>query len=159
MPNADGLISAGDQAPDFELPGPGGQTVRLSEYRGKENVVLVFYPFTFTAVCQGELCALRDDQPAFEKVNAKVFGVSCDSTFAQAKWAGEHGFSFPLLSDFWPHGAVARAFGVFNEELGCAERTTFVIDKSGRVAARFCSEDIGTPRERADYEAALAGLI
>lgn len=151
-------ISIGDEAPDFELPSSNGDKVRLSSFRGERNVVLVFYPFTFTGVCQGELCELRDDLSSFETANAQVLAVSCDSTHAQKKWAEEQGFTFPLLADFWPHGEVARAYGVFNEGLGCANRATFVIDKDGRVTATFASADLRTPRARSEYEAALADL-
>ena len=151
-------VEAGQQAPDFELKGTDGQTHKLSEHRGKDNVVLVFYPFTFTGVCQGELCSLRDDISRFEAANAQVYGVSCDSTHAQKKWAEEQGFNFPLLSDFWPHGDVSRAYGVFNEALGAAMRGTFVIDKDGKVTAAFQSADLKTPRAQEDYEKALAQL-
>ena len=151
-------VSVGDEAPDFELSDQTGSKVKLSDFRGKQNVVLVFYPFTFTGVCQGELCELRDDLSSFATSDAQVLAVSCDSRFAQAKWAEEQGFGFPLLSDFWPHGAVSRAYGVFNEERGCANRATFVIDKSGRVADTFASADLGTARARAEYEGALAKL-
>ena len=114
--------------------------------------------FTFTAVCQGELCSLRDDIGRFEAANAQVYGVSCDSSHAQKKWAEEQGFTFPLLSDFWPHGEISRAYGVFNDALGAAMRATFVIDKEGAVTAAFQSADLKTPRAQEDYEKALAEL-
>ena len=126
--------------------------------RGSRNVVIVFYPFTFTGVCEGELCSLRDDLSEFDEVKAQVLAISCDSRHAQKQWSTEQGFTFPVLSDFWPHGAVARAYGVFNEKLGCANRATFVIDIDGKVVDAFASADLGTPRERAAYEAALAKL-
>ncbi len=151
-------IESGDLAPEFELTSVGGEKIRLSSFRGERNVVLVFFPFAFTGVCEGELCALRDDLPKFESARAQVLGVSCDSKFSQSRWSKESAFSFPLLSDFWPHGEVAKRYGVFNETLGCANRTTFVIDKYGIVVGMICSDDIGSPRERADYEAALAAL-
>jgi peroxiredoxin len=152
------VIDVGDEAPDFELTDNHNRKVRLSSYRGRQNVVLVFYPFTFTGVCQGELCELRDDLASFESSHAQLLAISCDSSFAQGRWAAEEGFQFPLLSDFWPHGHVARAYGVFNEALGCANRATFVIDRDGRVVAHFASADLGTPRARSEYEAALAKL-
>jgi peroxiredoxin len=149
------MTTVGDTAPDFTLKSHTGDDVTLSALRG-EPVVLVFYPFTFTGVCQGELCEIRDDPSAFERAGAQVLAVSCDTRHAQRVWAEQQGFTFPLLSDFWPHGAVARAYGVFNETLGCANRATFVIDKDGIVAATFSSPDLGTPRARSEYEAALA---
>jgi peroxiredoxin (alkyl hydroperoxide reductase subunit C) len=151
-------VAVGQEAPDFALPDQHGNEVKLSSFRGNENVVLVFFPFTFTGVCQGELCALRDDRSDFTAKHAQVIALSCDSRHAQRRWADEHGFDFPVLSDFWPHGAVARAYGVFNEALGCANRATFVIDKEGVVVDRFESPDLGTPRDRQAYDAALARL-
>jgi len=151
-------INAGDTAPDFTLKDQNGNDVTLSSFRGNQNVVVVFYPFTFTGVCQGELCEIRDDPSTFEGVDAAVLAISCDTRHAQAQWAEQQGFTFPVLSDFWPHGEVAKAYGVFNEQLGCANRATFVIDKNGRVADVFESPDLGTPRDKAAYENALAKL-
>lgn len=147
-------VEAGQQAPDFELKDGARNTVRLSDFRGRP-VVLVFYPFTFTSVCGGELCELRDDLKTFETAQAQVLAISCDTPFAQAKWAEDQGFGFPLLSDFWPHGEAARAYGVFNEDAGCANRATFVIDAEGVVKATFASSGLGSPRQRAQYEDAL----
>ena len=151
-------IAVGTEAPDFDLPSSTGGTVRLSSFRGERNVVLVFYPFTFTGVCHGELCELRDDLSSFERAGVEVLAVSCDSVHSQRKWAKEEGFGFPVLSDFWPHGAAARAYEVFNDALGCANRHTFVIDRDGVVVATFASADLRTPREKAEYEAALETL-
>lgn len=151
-------VAVGDQAPDFDLPSSTGGTVKLSDLRDKQNVVLVFYPFTFTGVCRGELCELRDDLRSFEAAGVQVLAVSCDSVHSQRKWAEEEGFGFPVLSDFWPHGAASKAYGVFNEQLGCANRQTFVIDKSGTVVATFASADLRTPRQKAEYQAALSRL-
>jgi peroxiredoxin len=151
-------IAVGDTAPDFTLKDQDGNEVTLSSFRGKQNVALVFYPFTFSGICKGELCELRDDPSVFEGAGAQVLALSCDSRHAQAQWVKQEGFAFPVLSDYWPHGATAKAYGVFNEELGCANRATFVIDQTGKVVATFASAGIGTPRERAEYEAALAKL-
>jgi peroxiredoxin len=151
-------LAAGTEAPDFTLKDQDGNDVALSSYRGNQNVVVVFYPFTFTGVCQGELCSLRDDLSEFESANAQVLAISCDSRHSQKIWAEQQGFKFPVLSDFWPHGAVSRAYDVFNEQLGAANRATFVIDKHGVIADVFESPNLGTPREKAEYEAALAKL-
>jgi peroxiredoxin len=148
----------GEPAPDFTLKDQGGNDVTLSSYRGAQNVVLVFYPFTFTGVCEGELCSLRDDISDFETSSAQVLAISCDSRYAQQQWAQAHGFTFPVLSDFWPHGAVARAYGVFNEQLGCANRVTFVIDRHGVVIDRFDAPDFDTARDKSSYTGALAKL-
>jgi mycoredoxin-dependent peroxiredoxin len=149
-------VNVGQEAPDFTRQDHNGTDVTLSSFRGEKSVVLVFYPFTFTGICQGELCELRDDLSQYESVGAQVLAVSCDTRHAQKLWAEQQGYTFPLLSDFWPHGEISRAYGVFNEQLGCANRATFVIDKEGAVVAKFESANLGTPRERADYEAALA---
>ena len=151
-------VDVGDSAPEFTLKDQNGDDVSLSQFRGDRNVVLVFYPFTFTGVCQGELCELRDDPSTFATVDAQILAVSCDTRHAQAQWAQQQGFDFPVLSDFWPHGATAKAYGVFNEDLGCANRATFVIDKDGIVVATFASANLATPRARSEYEEALAKL-
>jgi peroxiredoxin (alkyl hydroperoxide reductase subunit C) len=151
-------VETGQEAPDFTLKDQDGNDVSLSYFRGTQNVVIVFYPFTFTGVCEGELCSLRDDLSEFDAVKAQVLAISCDSRHAQKQWATQQGFTFPLLSDFWPHGAVARAYGVFNEKLGCANRATFVVDRDAKIVDTFASANLATPRERAAYEAALAKL-
>lgn len=151
-------VKVGDEAPDFTLKDQANNDVTLSSFRGKQPVVLVFYPFTFTGVCHGELCELRDDPSAFARANVQVLAISCDTRHAQAKWAETEGFNFPVLSDFWPHGEVAKAYGVFNDALGCANRGTFVIDKDGKIVDTFESANLGTPRERAEYAAGLAKL-
>jgi len=151
-------VDVGREAPDFTLKDQDGNDVTLSSFRSNQSVVLVFYPFTFTGVCQGELCSLRDALSEFEHVKAQVLAISCDSRHAQKQWSEQQGFTFPVLSDFWPHGAVAKAYGVFNEQLGCANRATFVIDQQGKVVDRFESANLGTPRERSEYESALAKL-
>jgi peroxiredoxin (alkyl hydroperoxide reductase subunit C) len=151
-------LAIGDEAPDFTRKDQDGNDVTLSSFRGKRNVVLIFYPFTFTGVCQGELCAVRDDLSQFENANAQVLAVSCDTRFAQQQWAMQQGFTFPVLSDFWPHGEVSRAYGVFNEQLGAANRATFVIGKDGKISDVIESPNLGTPREKAAYDAALARL-
>lgn len=152
-------VQIGDRAPDFELPSSTGDKVRLSSFRGDKHVALVFYPFTFTGVCHGELCEIRDDLRSFEDAAVQVLAVSCDSVHSQRKWAEEEGFGFPVLSDFWPHGEVAKAYGVFNDALGCANRQTFVIDKTGTVVATFASADLRTPRQQEEYRAALDELV
>jgi peroxiredoxin len=151
-------LAPGTEAPDFTLKDQDGSDVTLSAFRGKENVVIVFYPFTFTGVCQGELCALRDDLSDFRSAQAQLLAISCDTRHAQKQWATQQGFDFPVLSDFWPHGEVSRAYGVFNEQLGAANRATFVIDKQGKIVDVFESPNLGTPREKASYDAALAKL-
>jgi mycoredoxin-dependent peroxiredoxin len=151
-------VEIGQAAPDFTLKDQDGNEVELSAFRGTQSVVIVFYPFTFTGVCEGELCALRDDFEAFAGKDVQVLAVSCDSRHAQRMWAEQKGYQFPVLSDFWPHGDVAKAYGVFNDALGCANRATFVIDRTGTVVDSFASPDLATPREKARYDQALGSL-
>jgi peroxiredoxin len=146
----------GKPAPGFTLKDQNGNDVSLADYRGEQAVALVFYPFTFTGVCEGELCQLRDDHGDFEKAGVQVLAVSCDSRHAQRIWAEQQRYDFPVLSDFWPHGAVAKAYGVFNEQLGCAIRATFVIDKNGVLVDEFRTDSLATPREAARYREAFA---
>ncbi|WP_330457621.1 peroxiredoxin [Streptomyces sp. NBC_00820] len=126
-------IQVGDKAPDFELKDNHGRTVKLSDFRGEKNVVLLFYPFAFTGVCTGELCELRDNLPKFADRDTQVLAVSNDSIHTLRVFGEQEGLEYPLLSDFWPHGNVSRAYGVFDEEKGLANRGTFVIDKEGVV--------------------------
>lgn len=124
-------VEVGDLAPDFTLPDQNNQPVSLSSFKGEKSVLVVFYPLAFSGVCSGELCALRDDLPRFQSESVQVLTISVDSFFVHRVWADQEKFDFPLLSDFWPHGAVAAAFGVFDERRGCADRSTFIVDKQG----------------------------
>ncbi|MEV7283746.1 peroxiredoxin [Streptomyces sp. NPDC093252] len=126
-------IQVGDKAPDFALKDNHGATVKLSDFRGEKNVVLLFYPFAFTGVCTGELCEVRDNLPRFADRDTQVLAVSNDSIHTLRVFAEQEGLEYPLLSDFWPHGETSRAYGVFDEAKGCAVRGTFVIDKEGAV--------------------------
>ncbi|MEU6577408.1 peroxiredoxin [Streptomyces sp. NPDC046805] len=126
-------IKVGDKAPDFELSDNHGRTVKLSDFQGEKNVVLLFYPFAFTGVCTGELCELRDNLPKFDDRGTQVLAVSNDSMHTLRVFAEQEGLEYPLLSDFWPHGEVSRAYGVFDEERGFSNRGTFIIDKEGIV--------------------------
>ncbi|MEU9338652.1 peroxiredoxin [Streptomyces sp. NPDC048290] len=126
-------IQVGDKAPEFELKDNHGATVRLADFRGEKNVVLLFYPFAFTGVCTGELCEVRDNLPRFADRDTQVLAVSNDSIHTLRVFAEQEGLEYPLLSDFWPHGETSRAYGVFDETKGCALRGTFVIDKEGVV--------------------------
>ena len=150
-------ISIGNAAPDFELSDQHGNKVSLSSFKGKKNVVLLFIPFAFTGTCTGELCAMRDDLSAFQNENVELLAVSCDSMFTQRIWAEKEGYNFPVLADFWPHGAVAQAYGIFDEARGCALRGTFVIDNEGIVRWSVVN-GLGDARSNDDYKAALAAL-
>ncbi len=150
-------IEVGDDAPDFELPDQDRQPVRLSSFRGSKSVVVVFYPLAFTGVCQGELCAIRDSIQDFSSDDVQTLAISCDTSAVHAKWAAEQGYSFPLLADFWPHGEVAQAYGVFQEDIGLALRGTFIVDKDGKVAYKVVNA-IPDARDLEEYRKVLATL-
>ena len=150
-------LSIGSAAPDFELSDQHGVKVSLSSFKGKKNVVVLFIPFAFTGTCTGELCALRDDLAPFQNENVQLLAISCDSMFTQRIFAEQEGYKFPVLADFWPHGAVAKAYGIFNEELGCAMRGTFTIDKEGILRWQVIN-GLGDARNIADYKTAISAL-
>lgn len=154
-------VEVGQSAPDFELKDQHGTPVRLSDFRGQKDVVLIFYPLAFSGVCTGELCTIRDELPTLATSGAgddvQVLAVSVDSVFAQRAWSEKESYQFPLLSDFWPHGAVAQAYGVFDDERGLATRGTFIIDKQGIVRWKV-GNAIPDARDINDYRKALAEL-
>src|SRR5689334_23262593 len=119
MPDAE-LLPIGAIAPDFTLKDQHNGEVTLSEFRGSKNVVVLFYPATFTGICRGELRAVQEDLNTFQNDDVQVLAISVDSTFANKVWAEKEGLSFPILSDLWPHGAVAQDYGVFIDVAGSA---------------------------------------
>jgi peroxiredoxin (alkyl hydroperoxide reductase subunit C) len=150
-------VEVGAQAPDFSLKNQDGQDVSLADFRGKKAVLLVFYPFAFSGICTGELCSVRDDLSSFQNDDVQVLGVSCDPTWSLKAWAQQEGYEFPLLSDFWPHGAVAESYGVFSADLGFAFRGTFLIDQDGVV--RFAEHNgPGDARDQQGWRDALQDL-
>ncbi|GAT68247.1 peroxiredoxin [Planomonospora sp. ID91781] len=149
-------VEVGSPAPDFELRDQHGAPVRLSDHRGR-RVLLIFYPFAFSGVCRGELSAVRDEFVPAVPEDVRVLAVSSDSVFALRSWADQEGYGFPLLSDFWPHGQVARAYGVFDEEKGAALRGTFAIDGEGVVRWRVVNP-LPEARDIAEYLKVLAEL-
>lgn len=149
--------AVGEQAPDLTLKNQFGEDVTLSSFRGDKAVVLVFYPFAFSGICTGELCEIRDDIASFQAEDVQVLAVSCDPMFSLRAWAEQEGYGFPLLSDFWPHGAVAREYGVFVEAAGMAKRGTFLVDRDGRVAWSLVNEP-GQRRDFTGYHETLAAL-
>ena len=150
-------VQIGDQAPDFELKDQTNQPVRLSDYRGKKHVVVVFYPLSFTGVCEGEMCQIRDSIDAFRNDEVETLAISVDAPPTHARWAHEQGFEFPLLSDFWPHGEVARTYGVFDDAIGLALRGTFIVDKDGKVVYTD-RNPVPEARNQAAWKAALEQL-
>ena len=149
-------LAVGAVAPDFALKNQHGQEITLSSLRGRP-VVLVFFPFAFTGICTGELCELRDNLEIFGSKDVELLAISCDSIFANRVFADQEGLAFDVLSDFWPHGAVAQAYDVFEESAGAARRGSFLIDADGFI--RWTVEHpLGEARDFAGYREALATL-
>lgn len=146
----------GLSAPDFELTDQHGAAVRLSALRDKP-VVVVFFPFAFTGTCTGELTAVRDELIPRFAGQAHVMAISCDSKFALRVFGETHDLEFPMVSDYWPHGDVAKSYGVFDEDRGCARRGTFVIDTDGIVRWSVINA-IPDARDVADYRRVLDEL-
>ena len=151
-------IAVGADAPDFTLKDQNNQEVQLSDFRGRKAVLLVFYPLAFTGTCQGELTEIKANLSEYANDFIQVLTVSVDSPYSHKVWAEREGYDFPLLADFWPHGAVASAYGVFNEKAGFANRGTFVIDADGKV--RFAEQwGPGEPRDQKSWRAALSEIL
>jgi len=146
----------GDLAPEIVLPDTHGTPVCLTSLRGRP-VALVFFPYAFSRICGAELCELRDNLEDFEVAGVRVLGISCDPMFTQRAWAEQEGFGFALLSDFWPHGAAASAYGVFDEAAGMALRGSFLLDADGIVRWSVVNPR-GQARDLGAYRAALAAL-
>jgi peroxiredoxin len=150
-------VEVGTPAPDFTLTNQFGESISLADFRGKKNIVLMFYPFAFTGICTGELCELRDRRADFDADDTVILSVSCDTPHTLKVYATQEGIEHSLLSDFWPHGEVSQAYGVFLHEKGFATRGTFVIDKAGVVRWSVINAP-GEARSADEYVAALAGL-
>lgn len=150
-------VDVGVEGPDFTLVNQHGESISLSDFRGQKNVVLIFYPWAFTGPCTGELCEIRDRLTAFDNDDTITLAVSCDAKFSLRVFAEREGYTFSLLSDAWPHGATAQAYGVFEDSVGAARRGTFIIDKAGVVRFKVVNE-IPDPRDPQEYEKALAAL-
>lgn len=150
-------LDVGQSAPEFELRDQHGQTVSLSSFRGEKAVVLVFYPFAFSRVCTGELHDIRDNLPKLISDEVQVLAVSCDPMFTLRAFAEHDDLEFPLLSDFWPHGSVSEAYGVFNSARGCSSRSTFIIDKDG-VLRWTVHNAMPEARDLEEYSRVLAEL-
>ena len=126
-------VTTGDRAPDFDLEVSRNEHVKLADFRGRRNVLLVFHPLAFTAVCEEEALDLQEHLDSFEAAETDVVFVSCDTSAARRAWREQLGATYTFASDFWPHGKAARDYGVFNETAGTPVRGTFLIDKDGIV--------------------------
>jgi mycoredoxin-dependent peroxiredoxin len=146
------------QAPDFELPNQFGEHVRLRDFHGKKAVALVFFPLAFSSTCTTEMCTLRDNLSLFKNNDVELMGISVDSKATLRAFAEAEGYDFTLLADFWPHGAVAKEYGVFLEQKGFANRATFIIDAKGIIRASFITAP-GEARSLEEYRTALDAVL
>jgi peroxiredoxin len=151
-------LSIGDPAPDFTLKDQYGQDISLSSYAGRKAVLIVFYPFAFSGVCTGELTGLRDRLGDFETDDTTLLTISCDPMYTLRAAADRDGLFFPLLSDYWPHGVAAQAYGVFDDIVGSAKRSSFAVDKEGRLGW-MVHNATGEARDLDEHAAALASLV
>ena len=147
----------GSTAPDFELKDQFNQPVKLSDFRGKRHVALIFYAMSFTRICAAELGVLRDDLPSYQNDDVQLLAVSVDGAAVHRRFAEEEGYPFPLLADFWPHGEVARRYGAFDAAFGVALRGTFLIDAEGIVRFRTVNP-VAEARDHDEMRRALATL-
>jgi len=151
------VLQAGDVAPEFTLSNQHGEELTLSELVEDGPVALVFFPLAFSGVCTGELCELRDNLGMFDDARVRLIGISVDSVFTLKAWAEQEGYEFPILSDFWPHGEVSRAYGAFIEERGIATRATVVVGAERKILASFETSP-GEARDLAAYREAIAAI-
>jgi mycoredoxin-dependent peroxiredoxin len=150
-------LALGQPAPDFTLRDQFGQDVTLSSFRGAKAVALVFYPYAFSGVCTSEMAGIRDRLEEFLTFDTEVLAISCDPVYSLRAFADADGLNFPLLSDFWPHGEVTRAYGVFDEPRGCPRRSSYAVDKDGVVRWAVHNEG-GRERDLGEHLEQLSAL-
>lgn len=151
------VAEIGAPAPEFTLIDQDRNSVSLTSLSGRKTLI-VFIPFPFTRTCEGELCTIRDHRTALTDLGANVVAITCDTMPSNKRWSDDNGFGFPVLSDFWPHGETAKAYGAFNEMVGVANRYTFVLDEDGVVREIIHTDSLGTAREFDAYKSALSSL-
>ncbi len=149
-------LGLGQPAPDFMARNQHGELLTVNGLRGAPAVI-IFYPFAFSSICRDELAAVRDDHERFLALGARVLAISCDAMYTLRAYADTEGIAFDLLSDHWPHGAIARAYGVFDELSGCARRGTFVLDSAGLISWHQVNQ-INEPRDLSAVLAATGNL-
>lgn len=148
------MVHVGEAAPDFLLRDQTRAKRSLADLAGAKAMV-IFMPFAFTNTCLGEMCTLRDNLHHLEASGTKFFVITTDTLHSNRRWAEDQGFEFPILSDFWPHGEVASAYGCFNPAIGVAMRSTYILDEAGVVKEIIATDRLDTPRDFAEYEKAL----
>jgi peroxiredoxin len=145
-------IQVGSVAPDFELASNQlendrpGKKVKLSDFRGKKNVILAFYPLDFSPTCSKEHACFKEDLSSLESSGAQVLGISVDHVWAHKAYADHMGLKYPLLADFEPKGAIAQKYGLYLADKGFTARATVIVDKAGKVAW-VKEQGLGDPRD------------
>ncbi|HKY48714.1 MAG TPA: redoxin domain-containing protein [Acidimicrobiia bacterium] len=152
------MVAVGEAAPDFVLRDQTRAKRSLAELFGSRSMV-IFMPFAFTNTCLGEMCTLRDNLHYLESSGTRFFVITTDTLHSNRRWAEDQGFEFPILSDFWPHGAVAQAYGCFNPAIGVAMRSTYVLDEAGVVREIIATDRLDVPRDFGEYERALGSTF
>lgn len=152
-----GMSLIGKPAPPFSLRDQSREVLTAEDLRGRKSLI-VFIPFPFTSVCEGEVCAIRDNLAALNDLDANVVVITCDTLPVNRKWSEENGFDFPVLSDYWPHGQTATAYEAFDDRTGGARRYTYVLDPNGIVRDEIKSEEHLTPRKFERYVEALRSI-
>ncbi|MCI0678228.1 MAG: redoxin domain-containing protein [Actinobacteria bacterium] len=148
-------LEVGTSAPDFTLRNQRREKISLEDLKGERSVI-VFIPYAFTSTCQGELCEIRDNLHRFNDAGVRVVAITCNTLHSNGVWAEQQGYSFDILSDFWPHGAVSRAFDTFDETFGYAKRTTYFLDDQAVITDVVKSDELGVARPFGEYERILS---
>ena len=148
------MVQVGEAAPDFLLRDQTRAKRSLGDLAGAKAMI-VFMPFAFTNTCLGEMCTLRDNLQHLSAVGVKFFVITCDTLHSNRRWAEDQGFEFPILSDFWPHGEVSKAYGCFNPAIGVPMRSTYILDETSVIQEIIATDRLDIPREFAEYERAL----
>ena len=150
-------LSVGTAAPEFTLKDQNQKEVKLSDFKGKKNVVIVFYPLDWSPVCTNEHICFVNDLKRFEQLDAQVLGVSVDSAWSHKAFAEKMGIQYPLLADFQPRGAVGDLYGVYLADKGITGRAIAVVDRGGKIAW-FKNYDIPTVPDVKEVAEAIAKL-
>jgi len=155
------IVNVGDEAPEFKGRDHEGQLVTLSDFRGKKNVMLVFYPYAFSGTCTKEFCELRDENADLAALqDTEIIGISTDPVHSLRAWKSQEQYVNRFVSDFWPHGAISRAYGAFDDRIGAPVRNTFLIDKDGivRYAEHNGIETLAIARDQNAWRSAIEAL-
>jgi peroxiredoxin (alkyl hydroperoxide reductase subunit C) len=147
-------LAIGTTAPEFSLLSQDREEIALDDLRGNRSMI-VFMPYPHTPTCESEACQIRDNWASFQALDTKVVMITAHAVPTNRSWAEDQGFLFPILSDYWPHGAVSRAYDTFDETFGYAKRTTYILDSDGVIREVIASDAL---REARPFDAYLPAL-